>query len=99
MTLGLSEWDAGVSVQAVRPGGPAAVYGLRPGDRLRAVNGQAPTSAGDALVLLRIGTARVALLRIERGAGPARHVVLPLTRGAAAERPPGRVADTTFGPF
>jgi serine protease Do len=99
MTLGRSDWDGGVSVVSVRPDGPAALYGVRAGDRLRAVNGRAPASADEALALLDLGTARVALLRVERPGEPSRHIVLPLTRAAAAQRPAGRVVDAASGPF
>jgi S1-C subfamily serine protease len=98
-TLGRSDWDGGVAIGSVRADGPAALYGLRAGDRLRAVNGRTPASVEDALALLGLGRARVALLRIERPGEPPRHIVLPLTRGAAAERPVGGVVDAVVGPF
>lgn len=98
-TLGQSDWDGGVAIGSVRADGPAALYGLRAGDRLKTVNGRAPASVEEALALLGLGRARVALLRIERPGEPPRHIVLPLTRGAAAERPVGGVVDAVVGPF
>ncbi len=99
LRLGPSDWNGGVSVLSVMPDSPAALYGLRAGDRLWAVNGRRPASAADALALMRIAQAQVALLRIERPGDPPRHLVLPLTRAAAAKRPPGRVSDSVFGLF
>ena len=99
LTLSDSSWNGGVSVQIVTPDSPAALYGLRAGDRLWTVNGRTPTSAADALALMRLGQAQVALLRLERPGDPPRHVVLPLTSAAAERRPPGRVIDAVFGMF
>lgn len=99
VSLATSDWDGGVAVTAVRPGGGGGLYGLRAGDRLRAVNGVVPRSAADAMALLDPRHAEAALLRIERAGEPPRHVVLPLTLAAAARRPPGRRSDAAAGPF
>lgn len=98
-TLGRSDWDGGVAIRSVRPDGPAAIYGLMAGDRIRAINGRTPASVEEALALLGLGRARVALLRVERAGEPPRHIVLPLTRAAAADRPVGGVVDAAVGPF
>lgn len=98
-TLGRSDWDGGVAIQSVRPDGPAAIYGLMAGDRIRGINGRTPASVEEALALLGLGRARVALLRVERPGEPPRHIVLPLTRAAAADRPAGGAVDATVGPF
>jgi len=99
LTLGASDWNGGVSVQAVLTGGPAATYGVQAGDRLWAVNGVTPLSAAHAMSLLRLGQARFAVLRLEHPGRPAGHVALPLTQAALARRPPGRVIDAVIGPF
>ena len=99
ITLTASNWDGGVVVGSVGAGGGGALYGLRPGDRLRAVNGRTPTSPTEALALLAVGRAEAALLRIERPGEVPRHLILPLTWAAAARRPPGRLSDAPAGPF
>ena len=63
----LESADGAVWVRQVAPGSPAAAAGLRPGDRLLAVNGDAVTRAGQAIRRVGLQPEGVPLrLRLER---------------------------------
>ena len=53
VNLGASLPEGGIAVASVAPGGPAAEAGLRAGDAITSVNGQAPKSARDLTEQMR----------------------------------------------
>jgi serine protease Do len=73
--MGLGD-DGGLMVTDVDPGGPAAEAGIRSGDVIRQVDGQALTSADDLRRALSDGD-RPALILIRRGE---QNVFVPLPR-------------------
>lgn len=86
----LESGDGAVWVRQVAPGSAAAAAGLRPGDRVLAVNGEAMQRAGQVIRRVAAQPAGVPLrLSIERR-GRRLELVVPL--GPPAERPPGRMA-------
>lgn len=73
--MGLGD-DGGLLVTGVNPGGPAAEAGIRTGDVMRQIDGQALTSADDLRRALS-GGARPALVLLRRGE---QNVFVPLPR-------------------
>jgi serine protease Do len=80
--LSLAPGDEGVVVAEVDPAGPAADYGLRPGDVILDVGGQSVTSPEDlrkALVKARADGKTSVLMRVKSEEG-IRYVAVPLGR-------------------
>lgn len=88
----LESADGAVWVRQVAPGSAAEAAGLQPGDRVRAVNGEAVERAGQVIRRVREQPQGEPLrLLIERGG---RRLLLQLRLRSAPSRPPGRMGHT-----
>ncbi|MFY3743413.1 M50 family metallopeptidase [Anaeromyxobacter sp. Red801] len=79
-SVGLRSPDASARVGALVPGKPAEVAGLRPGDRIAAVDGQPVETWTDLVGLLQRHPGQRIVLDVERGEGAAAaRLALPIT--------------------
>ncbi|MEB3257274.1 MAG: ChaN family lipoprotein [Cyanobacteriota bacterium] len=85
----LESVDGAVWVRQVAPGSAAEAGGLKPGDRVRAVNGEPVERAGQVIRRVReLPQGEPLRLRIERGG---RQLLLEMRLPSAPSRPPGRM--------
>jgi len=88
----LESVDGAVWVRQVAPGSAAEAGGLKPGDRVRAVNGEPVERAGQVIRRVReLPQGEPLRLRIERGG---RQLLLELRLPSAPSRPPVRMGPT-----
>ena len=87
-TLGLAPWRPRLPpvIDAVEPGGPAARAGLRPGDRVRAVDGRPVEDWEDFVRVVRASPGRTLRLEIERAGRRLEVALVPAARASGDER-------------
>ncbi len=92
--------EAGVTVESVAPGSPAARSGLRPGDRVLSIGTVALHDPREAMVRLALAREEVALRVVRAGEGEPRFIALSHTPGATLHAPDhAAFADAAGGPY
>ena len=86
--LGLRPWRPSLPpvIDAVEPDGPAAAAGLRPGDRVRAVDGRPVEDWEDFVRVVRASPGRTLRLEIERAGRRLEVALVPAARASGDER-------------
>lgn len=91
--------DGSATIREIRPGGPAATAGLRPGDRVLAINGRTMTDGIEAELILAESGVAVALLVERAGDTTQRHVGLSRSDVAHNGQTGGSWSNARGGPY
>lgn len=98
--FGMAAGGAGVSVEDVTAGSPAALAGLRPGDQVLSIGTAVINDPDEARVRLALIRGDVALRVVRSGEGSPRFIALSHTPDTAAYAPDhAAFADAAGGPF